>query len=101
MKIQFIKPKDLDEQIERNHAVLADVRPKEEYQSWHLTNAINLPLDESAWWLRRPYRQKFIIFYCQFGGASLQACRLAMKHGWNVATLSGGYEHYFGKYRNS
>lgn len=99
MKIQFIHPNELDEQIDHNHALLVDVRPREEYRKWHLSNAINLPLSESAQWLRRPYRRSFIIFYCQFGGASLQACLLAKRQGWNVATLSGGFEHYFGKYR--
>ncbi|MGN0298243.1 MAG: rhodanese-like domain-containing protein [Lachnospiraceae bacterium] len=99
MKIQFIAAHELDNWLENQHAILADVRPREEYRTWHLSTAINLPLEESHIWLTRPPKQRLIIFYCKFGSSSLQACRLAIQQGWNAATLSGGYEHYHGKYR--
>lgn len=100
MKLQFISSKDLDYYIEQKHATLVDVRSREEYQHWHLIHARNLPLEESQRWLNYyPPTTSLIIFYCQFGSASLQACRLAMEKGWNVASLAGGYEHYHGAYR--
>lgn len=99
MKVQFITAQQLDDWIEREDALLADVRSREEYQIWHLVNATNLPLEESTNWLPYPPSERLVIFYCRFGGSSLQAYRLAIQHHWNAATLAGGYEHYHGKYR--
>ena len=72
---------------------LIDIRSIEKYNSNHIRNAINIPLEQL---LINPskYLSKSIKYYiyCQTGIRSLKLCRILKSNGYDVVNVSGGYE---------
>jgi NADPH-dependent 2,4-dienoyl-CoA reductase/sulfur reductase-like enzyme/peroxiredoxin family protein/TusA-related sulfurtransferase/rhodanese-related sulfurtransferase len=72
-------------------ATLVDVRTVEEFDTWHISGAINVPLDRfretsQGWDPAVPVR-----LYCAVGFRSYLAHRILVQRGFaDVATLSGG-----------
>lgn len=74
--------------------ILIDVRTKEEFQSGHLKNAINLPVDEISETIEKivPNKNTNIELYCRSGRRSgIAKEKLEAKGYTNVKNL-GGYE---------
>ena len=79
-------------------ALLVDVREPHEFAAGHLAGAVNLPLSE----LRRRFgelpRDREIWLYCGVGQRSYYALRFLKQRGFNVRSLFGGYQTYWGLY---
>jgi NADPH-dependent 2,4-dienoyl-CoA reductase/sulfur reductase-like enzyme/peroxiredoxin family protein/rhodanese-related sulfurtransferase/TusA-related sulfurtransferase len=72
-------------------AFLLDVRSPEEYESWHIPGAVNIPLGRLRRERDRVPRDKAVRVYCKVGFRSYLAHRILVQSGYrDVATLSGG-----------
>lgn len=72
---------------------LIDIRSIEKYNSKHIMNAINIPMEQL---LIRPEKylmklEKYYI-YCQKGIQSRKLCQILKNNGYNVINVTGGYE---------
>ena len=79
--------------INRKNAVVIDVRNKEAYDKGHITNAINLPLQELKSNPKKisKYKNKPVIVYCNTGSTSMAACKFLQEQGLeNVHNMRGG-----------
>lgn len=72
---------------------IIDIRSIEKYNSSHVENSINIPIDVL---LANPSKylsknQDYYI-YCQYGKSSIKACMILCKLGYKVINILGGYE---------
>ena len=81
-QIETISAKMLDYYVERSDAVIIDLRDPVAYRRGHVRNAVNIPYRELEEYLEKKQDQKYrfpkdklLIFYCDRGGASMQAAR--------------------------
>ena len=81
-QIETISAKMLDYYVERSDAVIIDLRDPAAYRRGHVRNAVNIPYRELDEYLEKKQDQKYrfpkdklLIFYCDRGGASMQAAR--------------------------
>jgi rhodanese-related sulfurtransferase len=63
--------------------MLIDVRNENEYNSEHLKNAKNIPLNQLEKRIKKLPRDKDIIIYCQTGSRSIRAIRKLEVNGFN------------------
>lgn len=94
MGFEVIHPKELKAYMGRSNVIIVDLREKEEYQSYHLEGAINIPYEElenRKEWLRQ---YPVIIFYCDRGNVSLIAARDLKDWRNKVITVSGGVHQF-------
>jgi rhodanese-related sulfurtransferase len=81
--------------INREPAMLVDVRSVADFRAGHITNAINIPLDQIEVQINKitSNSKKNIIVYCQKGVRSAQAFRLLNKLGLpKLYTIDGGLD---------
>ncbi len=81
--------------INRNHAVVLDVRSEAEFASGHIVDARHIPLDELAERLGElnKYKDKPILVNCQRGMRSAKACEILRKAEFTqVHNLQGGLD---------
>ena len=76
------------------NAVLLDVRTEGERRQGCIEGTLHIPLDELRARLDELPRDKKIYVHCHSGLRSYIACRILAAHGWECATLSGGYRFY-------
>lgn len=72
---------------------LIDIRSIEKYNSKHIMNAVNIPMEQL---LINPNKylnkyEKYYI-YCQKGIQSRKLCQILTNSGYNVINITGGYE---------
>ena len=86
-------PTEAVKMINRDDAVVLDVREDSEYQDGHIINAVHVPLsrlNDNISELEK-HKDKPIIAACRSGHRSGQACSTLKKAGFeNVYNLSGG-----------
>lgn len=78
------------ELMENNPYIIVDVRTEDEYNSGHIVDAINIPVDK----LNDSTdlgKDKLIFVYCLSGGRSQQAYQILTSLGYDVYDL-GAYE---------
>jgi NADPH-dependent 2,4-dienoyl-CoA reductase/sulfur reductase-like enzyme/rhodanese-related sulfurtransferase len=73
---------------------LLDVRTREEFAMGHLTDAVNIPVDELRTRLSELPRDKEIAAYCQVGQRGYLATRILQQNGFEAVNVSGGYKTY-------
>lgn len=81
--------------INRQHALVLDVRTDTEFASGHILDAKHIPLDKLAERLGElnKYKDKPILVNCQRGGRSAKACEVLRKAEFKqVHNLQGGLE---------
>ena len=81
--------------INREPAMLVDVRSEADFRAGHITNAINIPLDQIEVQINKitSNSKKNIIVYCQKGVRSAQAFRLLNKLSLpKLYTIEGGLD---------
>ena len=81
--------------INREPTMLVDVRSEADFRAGHITNAINIPLDQIEVQINKitSNSKKNIIVYCQKGVRSAQAFRLLNKLGLpKLYTIEGGLD---------
>lgn len=88
-----VTPQEATQLINREDAIVLDVREDSEYRSGHIINALHMPLgrvQEQAGELEK-HKDKPIIVGCRSGQRSARACGMLKKAGFdNVYNLSGG-----------
>lgn len=88
-----VSPQQLVDMVNRENAVVVDVRERKEYQAGHIVDALNLPSAslESRIDELKKYRERPIVVVCKMGQNAGTAGALLRKQGFeNVAKLSGG-----------
>jgi NADPH-dependent 2,4-dienoyl-CoA reductase/sulfur reductase-like enzyme/rhodanese-related sulfurtransferase len=71
--------------------LMIDVRSQNEYQVWHIPEAINIPLGQLRAHLESLPKDKPIFLYCRVGFRSYLAYRILVQSGFSeVKTLAGG-----------
>lgn len=88
-----IDPPAMVELINRQDAVVVDVRPIADFVQGHILNAINVPLNGFSKQIEqlRKYQERPIVIHCRSGAQSGQACRDLRKQGFQqVYDLRGG-----------
>ena len=90
LKLIFGKKVDLQEVISKG-AVILDVRTKGEYQSGHLRNSINIPVDNLPQNLKKLKKDKPIITCCASGARSASARRFLKSNGFEEVYNGGSW----------
>lgn len=99
MAYYMIHPREMDAILRSKHAMVIDVREREEFLEYHYENARNLPYDQIDNWIRRLPKNRAVIVYCDYGSTSLMAARSLSREGYEVYTVVGGMDamqKYFG-----
>ena len=91
MEMIFGKRVDLQEVIS-NGAVILDVRTKGEYQSGHLRNSLNIPLDNLQNNLKKLNKDKAIVTCCASGARSGAARRILKANGFTDVHNGGSWQ---------
>ncbi|MDD3353557.1 rhodanese-like domain-containing protein [Zoogloea sp.] len=88
-----VSPAQATALINRNDAIVIDVRETAEFAAGHLLNARHIPAGELSNRLGEleKFKDKPVILNCQSGGRSASACALLRKAGFTqVHNLNGG-----------
>jgi rhodanese-related sulfurtransferase len=86
----FGKKVNLQEVIS-NGAVIVDVRTKGEYQSGHLKNSINIPIDSLPQKIVKLNKNKPIITCCASGARSASAKKILKSNGFEQVYNGGSW----------
>ena len=91
--IIVISVKKVQEEIYENEKPLTiDIRKRSEFQSQHLTDAINIPLNEINNHLAEFPKDKPFILHCAGGYRSMIAASMLKQRGWdNFSDVIGGF----------
>lgn len=98
----FLRQADINAGIEQflktEKAILLDVRTKEEYESGHIENSENIPLQQIDKVLAKVTDKNTPLFvYCQSGARSSSATSALKQMGYQDVTNIGGISSYRGK----
>lgn len=88
-----IPPKGATELINREDAVILDIRAMADFQTGHIINAINIPSNALKNQLKQldKHKDKPIIVTCRSGATSPAACKQLREAGFeNVFNMQGG-----------
>ena len=91
LELIFGKKVNLQEVI-LNGAVILDVRTKAEYQSGHLKNSINIPVDKLQQNIKNLNKNKAIITCCASGARSASATRILKSNGFEEVYNGGSWQ---------
>ena len=79
----------------RTEGTILDVRTPQEFDEWHIEEAINLPLTELRQRLGELDRNQAIYVYCKSGFRGYLAYRILKQRGFStVRNLSGGLQTF-------
>lgn len=79
------------QEVISNGATILDVRTKAEYQSGHLKNSINIPVDKLPQNLKKLNKNKPIITCCASGARSASARKLLESNGFEQVYNGGSW----------
>lgn len=88
-----ISPAESTQMINRDNALILDVRENNEYSEGHIINSVHIPLSNLKTRIGdlEKYKSQKIIVACRSGHRSSQACANLKKEGFaEVFNLSGG-----------
>lgn len=92
-RIKSVRPLEAVQMINRQDALVVDVRTDKEYQEGHILNALHIPLGVFKNRLAElePYKNQGIVLVCRSGARSGQAAAILNKQGFTAAhNLNGG-----------
>lgn len=92
MLFELVNASELEQTIRKKNAVLVDLRELELYRSGHWPGAVHIPYEQIEKKQVKLPQNRFLIFYCEHGGSSMQLARMLGKEGYKVATVVGGME---------
>ncbi|MGV3581709.1 MAG: FAD-dependent oxidoreductase [Methylophilus sp.] len=82
------------------NSMIIDVRGTKEYQTWHIPEAVNIPLGQLRSQLALLPKNEPIRLYCRVGFRSYLAYRILVQSGFsNVKTLAGGSKTFCSHHR--
>ncbi|MEQ8857025.1 MAG: rhodanese-like domain-containing protein [Pseudomonadales bacterium] len=88
-----VSPQQLVDLVNREDAVVVDIRERKEYQAGHIVDAVNIPnanLESRVDELKK-FRERPIVIICKIGQNAGAAGTLLRKRGFeNVSRLTGG-----------
>jgi rhodanese-related sulfurtransferase len=87
MKINSV---ELSVMLEEGTAQLIDIRFKEEYETWHMNAAINIPLNELPNRLQELDKQKVIVTACPHKDRAIMARTFLRLNGYKSRYLTDG-----------
>jgi rhodanese-related sulfurtransferase len=90
LRLIFGKKVNLQEVIS-NGATIIDVRTKGEYQSGHLKNSINIPVDKLSEKIVKLNKSKPIVTCCASGSRSASARRMLKSNGFEQVYNGGAW----------
>ncbi|MCY0964309.1 rhodanese-like domain-containing protein [Oceanospirillaceae bacterium G-43] len=78
--------------INKQDAVVVDIRDKKDFSTGHLANALNIPFSNFAQRMNEldQYKSRPIILVCKTGTTVSVAARMLNEKGFNTLRLSGG-----------
>ncbi len=88
-----VSPSDAIRHINKDDAVVLDVREDKEYAEGHISNALHIPvgLIDKRLQEMEPYKSKPVIVYCRSGDRAARAGAILRKQGFeSVYKLNGG-----------
>ena len=88
-----VSPSESTQMINRDDALILDVRESNEYSEGHIINSVHIPLSSLKTRMKdlEKYKAKKVIVACRSGHRSSQACANLKKEGFEqVFNLSGG-----------
>jgi rhodanese-related sulfurtransferase/predicted transcriptional regulator len=91
-EFQTLTPAEVQERLQRDEALLLDVRPSVEYEAAHIPGAVSIPYNELEGRLSELPPSKLIVTYCR-GPYCVYADDVLgtlTEHGWQVARLEEG-----------
>ncbi|MDG1571552.1 rhodanese-like domain-containing protein [Robiginitalea sp. M366] len=85
---------ELEKQVNAGHSpMIIDVRKRSEYDSEHLVDAVNIPLNELNKHLAEIPKDKPFVLHCQGGYRSMIAAAMLKQRGWeNFTDVDGGFD---------
>ena len=95
-----VSAQQLVDMVNRENAVVLDVRDSEEFRSGHIVDAVNVPFSnlEGRLGELEPYRQRPIVVACKMGQHSNAAGMVLRKNGFETVTrLNGGMMEWTGQ----
>jgi rhodanese-related sulfurtransferase len=90
---QSVSAQQLVDLVNRENAVVLDVRDKKEFEAGHIVDAVNIPYSalESRIMELKDYKERPLVVACKMGQHSGAAGTLLRKHGFQqVSRLTGG-----------
>ncbi len=98
MGLVSISAKKVKEMIDNDEFdLIIDLRNKENYEKSHLTNSINIPINEITDMLNylEKYKERSILLYCGIGHQSKTVGKVLVLNGFSkIYTLSNGINDY-------
>ena len=91
--VKSVSPREATQMMNRDDALVIDVRAESDYLAGHILNAENYPAKELEQYKDKlaPYKDKTLIVYCQHGQESAQVTRTMKQLGFsNAHTIKGG-----------
>src|SRR5574339_671611 len=93
-----LKPQDLKKILDDNitditsgkEIILLDVRQPDEFESWHIENSHNTPLEKITSSLNSLDKKREIVTICPKGNKAMIAKAILQRYGFTARTLSGG-----------
>ena len=93
-KVKLVQPKEALVIFKNNpNSQLIDVRTKEEFDSGHINNAVNIPVTDADFSKRidKLNKQKSVYVYCRSGSRSARATKEMVKLGFtHLYDMEGG-----------
>lgn len=92
-KLEPVTLKELRRLMRDGDVTVVDVRPREEFESGHITGALSVPLGELKRRLRELPKSREVIAYCRgrYCVYSLEAVTLLRKHGYRARRAEEGF----------
>jgi rhodanese-related sulfurtransferase len=91
-EVDTVKRIDASELSTLNNIPVFDVRKKSEYDSEHMLNAENIPLNQINQHLAQFPKNQFFVLHCAGGYRSMIAASILKQRGWdNFADVRGGF----------
>jgi rhodanese-related sulfurtransferase len=93
-----IGPKEAVVMINKQNAVVVDVRSSDHYRNGHIVGAINAPLTDWPAAIKKldKYKKKPVIVVCSNGADAHKAAANLSKQGYNAFAMTGGTRAWTG-----
>lgn len=89
--LEMVNYDDFWQFVEKNNAIILDVRTSKEFAGGYIEGAININVDDLRENLQNLDKERVYAIYCQVGLRGYLANRILKNNGFKVVNLNGGY----------
>lgn len=89
--LEMVNYDDFWQFVEKNNAIILDVRTSKEFSGGYIEGAINISVDDLRENLQNLDKERVYAIYCQVGLRGYLANRILKNNGFKVVNLNGGY----------